>query len=57
MCIRDSVGSEMCIRDSPNSKVAMESATKSGMVRDPKKLIFIGRVTWRDWSIERLGEF
>ena len=48
---------DACIKINPNSKVAMESATKSGMVRDPKKLIFIGRVTWRDWSIERLGEF
>lgn len=48
---------DACIKINPNSKVAMESATKSGMVRDPKKLIFIGRVTWRDWSIKRVGEF
>ena len=48
---------DACIKINPNSKVAMESATKSGMVRDPKKFIFIGRVTWRDWSIKRVGEF
>lgn len=44
---------DACIKINPNSKVAMESATKSGMVRVLKKLIPIGRVTRRDWSIER----
>ena len=48
---------DACIKINPDAKVAMESATKSGMVRLSCSLILIGRVTWRDWSIERLSQF
>ena len=46
---------DACIRVNPDAKVAMESATKSGMVRLLKILIDIGRVTWRNWSIIRIS--
>ena len=47
---------DAALRVNPDAKVAMESATKSGMVRELILTIILGRVTRRDWRIKRVGQ-
>lgn len=47
---------DAALRVNPDAKVAMESATKSGMVRELILTIILGRVTRRDWRIKRAGQ-
>lgn len=47
---------DAALRVNPDAKVAMESATKSGMVRELNLTIILGRVTRRDWRIKRAGQ-
>ena len=47
---------DAAIKVNPDAKVAMESATKSGMVSKSYLKRALGRVAWRNWSIQGAGK-
>jgi len=47
---------DAAIKVNPDAKVAMESATKSGMVSKSYLIRTLGRVAWRNWSIQGAGQ-